>query len=64
MKLAVDRSRCIGAAQCVRAAPELFDSDDSGLVQVLRAQPMQSQLEAAETARRLCPVGAIHLSSG
>jgi ferredoxin len=31
----VDRAVCVGAAQCVLAAPELFEQDDEGLVVLL-----------------------------
>jgi ferredoxin len=30
--LTANRDRCIGSGQCVRLAPDLFDSDDEGLV--------------------------------
>ncbi|MCZ9347247.1 ferredoxin, partial [Streptomyces sp. TRM76130] len=38
MKINVDRSRCVGAGQCVLTAPALFDQgEEDGLVEVVEA---------------------------
>jgi len=58
-RLIVDGARCIGAGQCVRVAPEIFDQDqDTGTV-VLLGPPPGPESDGAGRAVRLCPSGAI-----
>jgi ferredoxin len=59
MRLTVDLSRCQGYGNCVSAAPELFDLDDSGMAVVLIEEPDEGRLAAAQNAVRVCPVAAI-----
>jgi ferredoxin len=61
MRLTVDLSRCQGYGNCVSAAPELFDLDDSGMAVVLIAEPDAERAAAAQSAVRVCPVAAIVL---
>ncbi|MFN0160946.1 MAG: ferredoxin [Burkholderiales bacterium] len=57
-----DRGRCIGAGQCVRVAPDVFDQDEKeGLVVVVTKQPQGEALEHARHAERLCPAQAIQV---
>lgn len=57
--LTADREVCAGAGQCVRAAPDLFDQDDDGLVVVLRTDVPRQARERALTAIDWCPSGAV-----
>ncbi|WP_336205506.1 ferredoxin [Nonomuraea sp. LPB2021202275-12-8] len=60
MKVIADRDRCIGAGQCVAAAPEVFDQDEQdGLVVLLDAAPDAELHEAVREAATLCPASAI-----
>jgi ferredoxin len=60
VKIVADRDRCVGAGQCARIAPELFDQgQDDGLVVVLNAEPDESLLAEADEAVDLCPAGAL-----
>ena len=60
MLVEADRSRCIGAGQCVLAAPDLFDQDeDDGLVVLLDRAPGAGQESAARDAAAACPAGVI-----
>lgn len=59
LRLTADREVCAGAGQCVRAAPDLFDQDDDGLVVVLRADVPPEASERALTAADWCPSGAV-----
>lgn len=62
MRVIGDRDVCIGAGQCVLAAPEVFDQDDDeGLVVVLNDQPGEDQREGVSEAAEMCPSGAIEL---
>ncbi len=59
LRLSTDRAICVGAGQCVRAAPDLFDQDDDGLVVVLRADVPTESRDSALTAADWCPSGAV-----
>lgn len=51
---------CVGAGQCVLAAPEIFDQgDEDGLVRLLEKNPSRELLTAAREAERHCPSGAV-----
>ncbi|NLU76613.1 ferredoxin [Streptomyces sp. HNM0575] len=51
--------RCIGAAQCVLTAPDVFDQDEDGFVEVLDAQPEGVQGDKARMAAKICPSQSI-----
>ena len=57
-----DGDKCIGAGQCVRTAPEIFDQDDYGSVVVLVDQVDESHRELLAEAAYLCPASAIGFS--
>ncbi|GGP95022.1 MULTISPECIES: ferredoxin [Streptosporangium] len=60
MRVVVDRELCQVHAQCVFAAPEVFElDDDDRLVHV--AEPGDELIGAVEEAARACPVQAISL---
>ncbi len=60
----IDRDRCIGAGQCVLAAPDLFDQDeDDGLVVLLDPSPDPAHEAAAREAAAACPAEVITLRS-
>ncbi|MGW2749046.1 ferredoxin [Streptomyces sp. NPDC001450] len=64
MKINVDRERCVGAGQCVLAAPGVFDqSREDGLVELLQAEPSQDLHTAVNEAELICPSGAIEIQS-
>ncbi|MFJ9445108.1 ferredoxin [Kitasatospora sp. NPDC101235] len=51
---------CVGAAQCVLVAPELFDQSEEGTVVLLDERPATPELRAAVAeAARICPARAI-----
>lgn len=55
---------CVGAGQCVRAAPAVFDQSDDGLV-ILRVSDVTdftgTAADDVRTAAEWCPSGAIEL---
>jgi ferredoxin len=60
MKIVIDKSRCIGAGQCVLKAPRVFDQqEEDGMVILLNAMPPEQDRAAARQAARLCPAEAI-----
>ena len=62
MQITVDEVTCVGAGQCVMAAPGVFDQrDDDGIVVLLDASPPAGDAAAVREAVALCPAAAIHL---
>ncbi|MEU7904865.1 ferredoxin [Actinoplanes sp. NPDC049118] len=59
MRITVSTEACVGAGQCVLSAPDVFDQDDDGVVEVLAAEPDAGQSGAVHLAQELCPSGAI-----
>jgi ferredoxin len=60
VRVVVDFEKCVGAGNCVAAAPAVFDQqDDDGLVLVLDENPPAPEHEATRRAARLCPANAI-----
>ena len=63
MRVEVDLGKCQGYANCVAAAPHVFDLDEeSGLSTVIAPQLGEEDGAAAEEAARLCPVQAIQVT--
>lgn len=54
---------CLGTAQCVMTAPELFDLDDEDHSRPRRAINDRADLVRARIAVRSCPTRAITLAS-
>lgn len=59
MRVTADPGRCIGAGQCVMAAPDVFDQDGDGVVELITQRPDQDVHEDVREAAGRCPVGAI-----
>nr|WP_317447754.1 ferredoxin [Streptomyces collinus] len=59
MRVMVKPEVCIGAGQCVLAAPEVFDQDDDGVVQVVDEAPELELYRDVRLAAARCPVEAI-----
>jgi ferredoxin len=61
MLITADKDVCIGAGQCVATAPDVFDQDGDGVVEVLTAEPGPDRRDAVRHAARTCPVRAIDI---
>jgi ferredoxin len=61
MKIVVDFDACMSNAQCMIAAPEIFEVRDDGLLYVLQEEPPEDLRAKAEDAARLCPTQAIRI---
>ncbi|MFC4949349.1 ferredoxin [Pseudonocardia sp. GCM10023141] len=61
MHVETAKDRCIGAGQCVLAAPEVFDQDDEGTVDLLVPDPSAAQEAAVREAVHVCPAQVITL---
>jgi ferredoxin len=55
MWLGIDHERCCGAAQCVLAAPEVFDQGEDGLVLLLDVRPRAEMWDRVREAVDACP---------
>lgn len=53
-----DVSVCQGYGNCVIAADDVFDLDDSGVVVLLKATVADADRERVDQAVRTCPVAA------
>jgi ferredoxin len=62
LQVEADRDGCVGAGQCVLAAPDVFDQDDDGIVLVVQEYPDPSRAEAIREATELCPARVLFLS--
>ncbi|MBP2477997.1 ferredoxin [Crossiella equi] len=64
MRVTVDEEACVGAGQCVLAAPDVFDQrEEDGVVILLQEEPPADLHEATKEAEVLCPALAIRLRS-
>lgn len=65
IQVTVDRKKCMGYANCVATAPELFDLDDEGIAVVIGELPDTPESEdRARRAARSCPASAIRATKG
>ena len=61
-RVVLDLNTCQGYANCVMAAPEVFDIDEkTGLAILLQEHPDDAQRAAVEEAVRQCPTESITL---
>jgi ferredoxin len=62
MKVSVITDRCIGAGECIFAAPDVFDVDDGARVVLLQSDPPEALRRDVLVAARRCPalVIAVH----
>jgi ferredoxin len=59
LEVRIDRDECIGAQNCVRWAPRLFQIDDEGLAEVLPAGLGTTPLDDILKAANDCPTNAV-----
>jgi ferredoxin len=64
MHIELDQDRCVGAGQCVMAAPDVFDQrEDDGIAVLLDPTPPAEQADNVREAVAVCPAMAIALRS-
>jgi ferredoxin len=65
MNILVDEAKCVGAGQCVMAAPEVFDQrDEDGIVVLLKQRVGPDEVASIRDAAALCPAAAIKMQAG
>jgi ferredoxin len=57
--LKADFGACQGYANCVDAAPDVYDIDDDGVVVLLKESFTDGERTRIEEAARSCPVSAL-----
>jgi ferredoxin len=57
--LKADVGACQGYANCVDAAPDIYDIDDDGVVVLLKESVTDDERGRIEEAARSCPVSAL-----
>lgn len=57
--LKADFGACQGYANCVDAAPDVYDIDDDGVVVLLKEEISDDERPRIEEAARSCPVSAL-----
>ena len=58
LTIRIDRSTCIGTANCMKVASDLFEFDAENIC-AFRADPAAVERERAIEACRICPVDAL-----
>lgn len=61
MRITLRKDSCIGAGECVFAAPEVFDQDDEDGLVVQIAEPGPDDEDAVRSAAHACPAAVIEL---
>ena len=61
MRIVVDRELCTGQAMCESIAPDIFEINDDGELEVKAAEIPDGRLGEAERAVACCPNAALHL---
>jgi ferredoxin len=62
MHVTIHEEKCIGAGQCVLAAPRVFDQrEDDGVVILLDENPAEAERGEVDEAAALCPAAVIEV---
>ncbi len=64
MKIVIDYDMCQGHGNCEGDAPEVFQLDDDGNVQILLENPPEELRRKVELAVKYCPTRAIKIVEG
>jgi ferredoxin len=59
MRVELDVDRCVGSGMCVLAAPDVFDQNEDGVVELLDDHPSAEQRAAVRDAAVRCPASVI-----
>jgi ferredoxin len=59
MRIVVDQARCTSLGICESLAPDFFEVDDEGVLQVLRSDVPADQQALVEQAVAGCPTAAL-----
>ena len=63
MRIVIDHQRCQANGVCAAYAPEVFEVQDDGVLQVLLEEPDDRLHRAVREAARRCPTRAITVTA-
>jgi ferredoxin len=61
MKVVVDYDKCTGLAVCESVAPEFFEVNDEGKLELLKQDISEDELQSVEEAVAGCPTEALRI---
>ena len=61
MRIKADFDLCKSHAACMGEAPEVFEVDDKGFLNILQDEPPEELREKVEAAVKSCPTGALSI---
>lgn len=61
LRVEVDYGKCTGLGMCEAEAPEIFEVQDDGSLNLLEERPDEEHREACEAAVASCPTEALRL---
>jgi ferredoxin len=64
IEIHADLDKCEGYANCIVAAPDVYDIDDDGKVFLLRTSVQDSERARVSESVRSCPASALSLAEG
>jgi ferredoxin len=56
----IERMSCIGTANCIKVAPEIFELDDENIC-AFKEPPAEKEEEIIKEACSVCPVNALYV---
>jgi ferredoxin len=62
MRIVVDRDKCTGLGMCEAEAPDLFEIDDDGSLEVLDERPDEDKRAELRAAVDACPTEALSIA--
>jgi ferredoxin len=61
VKVVVDFTKCTGLGICESMAPEFFEVNDAGALELLKADLTEDELQSVEEAVSGCPTEALRI---
>jgi ferredoxin len=61
VKVVVDFAKCTGLGICESMAPEFFEVNDAGALELLKADLTEDELQSVEEAVSGCPTEALRI---
>jgi ferredoxin len=61
VKVVVDFAKCTGLGICESVAPEFFEVNDAGALELLKADLTEDELQSVEEAVSGCPTEALRI---
>ena len=62
MRIVVDRDKCTGLGMCEAEAPDFFEIDDEGTLEVLDERPPEDRRAELRAAVEACPTEALSIA--